>query len=334
MRGGAGNRRGGNLKGATRKRLPGDRYDCGKLKPQPVAGNDRVLAERRALLGLGEEASTLALAAGENALDVALARGWLSEARRAAADTYANLCAIHAPQIVERLGYAQSRSDSAMPSAEVLTPGDYAYREALKRHERGLITDAALARAERQHLRERVDWSRMRSADVYRLFKVAVIEGRGLPPGMDDTAIIKRMRGDGDDPAETAAGSRLQRIRRALSDDHLRELFDVCVIDSWPMWIRCRITGEPVRPAWDRHRVLLDEGLDAVIASQPPRLKSEIMIEATTINPAAEPLPEPVRRYPKRAEVTEYVDHQGNPVRTVVRLQRRARDERESTRGN
>lgn len=73
---------------AGRPRIAGERYENGRLKP--VGPNPRVVAERRALLG-SPEAKGQALKAAENALDLALARGWLSKELHQAAQDYAVL---------------------------------------------------------------------------------------------------------------------------------------------------------------------------------------------------------------------------------------------------
>ena len=73
---------------AGRPRAAGERYASGRLKP--AGPNLRVVAERRALLGVAD-AKGQALKAAENALDLALARGWLSKELRQAAEDYAAL---------------------------------------------------------------------------------------------------------------------------------------------------------------------------------------------------------------------------------------------------
>jgi len=73
---------------AGRPRLAGERYANGRLKP--VGPNAVVLARRRALLG-DPAARGKALAAAENALDLMLARGWLSKDEHQAAQAYGQL---------------------------------------------------------------------------------------------------------------------------------------------------------------------------------------------------------------------------------------------------
>lgn len=69
-----------------RPRKAGARYPGGKLKPEPVAPNERVVAERERLLGpLGT------LEKGDHPMDVALARRWLTEDQHRAGMAYASL---------------------------------------------------------------------------------------------------------------------------------------------------------------------------------------------------------------------------------------------------
>ena len=72
------------LSKAGRPKKEGDRYPGGQLKPP--GPNPVVLANRRAMLGAGVDP-----ARGENALDVALARSWLTEEQHRSARAYARL---------------------------------------------------------------------------------------------------------------------------------------------------------------------------------------------------------------------------------------------------
>lgn len=77
-------RRGNASSRAGRPRKEGERYPSGQLKsPKP---NGRVLGIRQALVGPGGD-----IANAENPLDVALARGWLSEEQHRSARAYAAL---------------------------------------------------------------------------------------------------------------------------------------------------------------------------------------------------------------------------------------------------
>jgi len=69
---------------AGRPRKEGDRYPSGKLKP-PLP-NQRVIAERRILLGGAGDISK-----AENPLDLMLARGWITEDEHRAGRAYAFL---------------------------------------------------------------------------------------------------------------------------------------------------------------------------------------------------------------------------------------------------
>jgi hypothetical protein len=67
-----------------RPRADGERYPCGKLRPP--APNPKVVAERQALLGAGGD-----LTRASHPLDLALARGWITERHHRAGTRYASL---------------------------------------------------------------------------------------------------------------------------------------------------------------------------------------------------------------------------------------------------
>jgi hypothetical protein len=70
---------------AGRPRIAGDRYANGRLKP--IGPNDRVVAERRALLGK-PAAKGLALRSAEGPIELAFERGWLTVELYRAACTF------------------------------------------------------------------------------------------------------------------------------------------------------------------------------------------------------------------------------------------------------
>lgn len=81
-------RRKGSSK-AGRPRKGGDRYACGKLKPE--APNQQLMAVRASMLGVqvGKDGRALGYQNASNPLDLALARGWLTEPRHKAGVAYA-----------------------------------------------------------------------------------------------------------------------------------------------------------------------------------------------------------------------------------------------------
>lgn len=78
-----------------RPRKEGDRYPCGKLKPD-TGPNLRVVELRQLMLG-NDKATGYKLAAAENPLDLAVARGWLTEAHRDTINAYRTLYTIAGP---------------------------------------------------------------------------------------------------------------------------------------------------------------------------------------------------------------------------------------------
>jgi hypothetical protein len=247
VKGGAGSR-----KGTGRPRLGGDRYPSGKLKPdnQP---NAVVVAQRRALLGIEEGAEKVDLSMSENALDLMLARGWITPERHRAARVYASLNR----RIVGGLPRMSQASDPAAPPVDrEKLPADIAYEEAVAKFERKQITAGQLAKAERVHLasyRDLKDWLRLPRKTLAVVFDAMLALPEYWPNPQGDVA----------DPEI----ERLRRIKAALTQDHLRELFGTCCAGNWPQWVILRARGATVIPAhWNRARVLLEEALDVVIS--------------------------------------------------------------------
>lgn len=129
-----------------RPRKSGDRYPSGKLKP--AKPNSRVIEMRRALLG-AKDGDTVDLTKTEHPLDLALARGWLSQERYDAAQLFIRLYrGIRFPVM------AISRDPSDLGS---------------------------LSKDDRAVVAEKLNWANMPSADVNRLFDAVVMSARSTP---------------------------------------------------------------------------------------------------------------------------------------------------------
>lgn len=127
-----------------RPRKSGDRYPSGKLKPD-VKPNARIVAMRRALLG-AREGDNVDLSKTEHPLDLALARGWLTQERYDAAQLFIRLYrGIRFPVM------AVSRDPSDL---------------------------GVLSKEDRALVGEKLNWANMPSADVNRLFDAVVMSAR------------------------------------------------------------------------------------------------------------------------------------------------------------
>lgn len=127
-----------------RPRKSGDRYPSGKLKPD-VKPNSRVVAMRRALLG-AKDGENVDLTKTEHPLDLALARGWLTQERYDAAQLFIRLYrGIRFPVM------AVSRDPSDL---------------------------GVLSKEDRALIGEKLNWANMPSADVNRLFDAVVMSAR------------------------------------------------------------------------------------------------------------------------------------------------------------
>lgn len=130
-----------------RPRKAGDRYPSGKLKP--AKPNARVVEMRRALLG-ARDGEAVDLAKAETPIDLAHARGWLSQERYDAAQRFMRLYrGIRFPMMAV----------SSDPSA----------RGVLSKEDRALVG-------------EKLNWANMPSADVNRLFDAVVMSARLASP--------------------------------------------------------------------------------------------------------------------------------------------------------
>lgn len=131
-----------------RPRKSGDRYPSGKLKPD-VKPNSRVVAMRRALLG-AKDGEAVDLSKTEHPLDLALARGWLTQERYDAAQLFIRLYrGIRFPVM------AVSRDPSDL---------------------------GVLSKEDRALIGEKLNWANMPSADVNRLFDAVVMAARPSTP--------------------------------------------------------------------------------------------------------------------------------------------------------
>lgn len=317
-----------------RPRHTGPRHANGRL--MPPGPNEHVIASRRALLGVTDPATeNVDLSKAENALDLALARGWISPARHRAARTYAQLWNAHARRVLGAIPdmkvthSAQSSlsggDGEGARTAGVMTPADYAMQKAIIDFEDGKITAAALTKAHRVHRSARIDWSRLPPKEVAAIYSAALDEANYRPREFTSNGQLVTTA---EDAQHTRDREKLRRIWSRLHGEAARELFGFCLQESWPQWLWWR-TNEPrqglgewlvwsARAAkWERGRKLIEQALDVVIEETQAKQKR-----------SAEPLPE-IAPPPRRAgafaiERTNYVDPEGNLIRVVERRVRQA----------
>lgn len=127
-----------------RPRKSGARYPSGKLKPD-VKPNSRVVAMRRALLG-AKDGDTVDLSKTDHPLDLALARGWLTQERYDAAQLFIRL-------------YRGIRFPVMQVSRD---PSDL----------------GGMTKEDRAVVAEKLNWANMPSADVNRLFDAVVMSAQ------------------------------------------------------------------------------------------------------------------------------------------------------------
>lgn len=119
-----------------RPRKAGPRHPSGKLVQDKVEPNERIVSIRRAMLGAAE-GDKVDITKAENALDLALERGWLSEDRHRTAQTIAQLHRMadypsprqpvsRAEEATVRSGVEMLQAISSMPQAEVAAIWDAA----------------------------------------------------------------------------------------------------------------------------------------------------------------------------------------------------------------
>ena len=319
-----------------RPRHTGPRHANGRLLPP--GPNERIVAARRALLGGGADPKA-DISVAENALDLALARGWLTPARHRAARSYAQLWNRYARRILGAMPdmkVAQTAQSSlsggdgeGARTAGVMTPADYAMQKAIIDFEDGKITAAALAKAYKVHRTSRIDWSRLPPKEVAAIYSAALDEENWRPRefGPDGRAITTA-----DDARHIRNREKLRRIWGRLGGEAARELFGFALQESWPQWIVWR-ANEPrqglsewlvwsARAAkWDRSRKLLEKALD-VVAEETRAAKPAHDRELVE-----EPAQAPRRAGPYAVERTNYVDPEGNLIRVVERRVRQMEPE-------
>lgn len=232
--------------GRGRPRQTGERDQSGRLRPP--GPNPKVIAERRALVGQDGD-----IARASSPLDLALARGWISQGQHRAGTTYARLYRM------SRLGAPDRDVGFGLPEAPVAEASD----------PRGL--------------REMAD------SEVAAAF---------------DAVFDRVERGDAEARA-SAAFREWKALNALMKPGEQREVFLVCVRDSWPQWIVQRAAGR-FGTRWEAAHGALIAGLNAIDArSRRPRT-------AAPSQPAA-PAPErpPRRTTARRLETTLYIDGEG-----------------------
>ena len=306
-----------SFKKAVNCRQTGERYDNGRLKPP--APNAKVVAARRALLGAAAD-QVVDIRKAENALDVALARGWLTEKHHRAAQAYAaiarnelgRLPVLRGTALQQAMAPAALRvTDEGLGRSGVLTQADYELRSKLAQLDAGKITEREYARAERAHRVAKIDWARVPSADIAAIFDVL----------MENTPMGPIVGADGahNDKPEP---SKLRQVWLRIPPAAARELFDVCVLGQWPSWLVALINRRALNADQHRRYNMLQHGLEMVAeVVSPPRQHSERAATGRSFTLSSDA--DPKRQSPATEEVVNYVTPTGEMLFQAVRKKRR-----------
>lgn len=232
--------------GRGRPRQTGERDASGRLRPP--GPNPKVVAERRALVGQDGD-----IARAASPLDLALARGWISQGQHRAGTTYARLYRM------SRLGAPDRDVGFGLPEQ----PGAEAF--------------------DPRGLREMSD--------------------REVAAAFD--GVFDQVESGDAEARASAAFREWKALNGLMGPAEQREVFLVCVRDSWPQWIVQRAAGR-FGTRWETAHGSLIAGLNAIEA----RSRRARMVKSS---PAPEPAPErSARRMPaRRLETTLYVDGEG-----------------------
>lgn len=310
-----------------RPRKSGERYPGGKLKPQN-GPNAKVVAMRRALLG-ANDGEDVDLTMAENPMDLAFARGWISEPRHRAGKLFANLYrgirmpalkvsrdtsefATAAPSPVDR--YFQA--EEGLEASGVVLPVDAELGEtiskALEDLNAGRIThqqySTILTRADKRHRASKINWANLPAADVARLF--------------DSVMAATRSSGGGNGDALPIVPDMLRELWGTLKPEEARELFTVCCLGRWPEWIVQRVMHSGLEPTvYRRRRKILEAGLDKVADHARAMWQTT---EIPTDEPVREPLNsnEPQTPAVRLLDRTVYVDPDGATLFEVEQVRR------------
>ena len=248
--------RSGSSRGG-RPRKEGERYPSGQLKPP--GPNERVIALRTALLTGGNLGSgPVDITKAENALDLALVRGWITEDRHRGAHRYAGLFRRAmgklpslrvAKPLSDRVGApsALKMEDVTLGKSGVLTPEDHALIAKLGRAD---ISERERTLALKAHRSSHIDWSRLSARELTEIFDAAL-----------ETGAHADYSGQSDEEADLAA---LRFLWTKLRRDQASELFSVCVLGEWPRWITLRIAIRAVIGDDARRQSAFESGIDIV----------------------------------------------------------------------
>lgn len=110
--------------------------------------------------------------------------------------------------------------------------------------------------------------------------------------------------------------ARWKRINAVLTPEQGREVFLVCVCNSWPHWIMQRNAGH-FGTRWEQSRTLLITGLEAVSIALRPIPANRPPVTITPMETGRAPITA------MREESTAYVDAEGALLFEVVRRSRR-----------
>lgn len=314
-----------------RPRKSGDRYPGGKLKPQN-GPNAKVVAMRRALLG-ADDGDEVDLTMAENPMDLAFARGWISEPRHRAGKLFANLYrgirmpalkvsrdtsefATAAPSPVDRYFQAEEGLEVSGVVLPVDTELGETISKALEDLNAGRITHqqyaTILTRADRKRRASKINWANLPAADVARLF--------------DSVMAATRSSGGGSGDALPIVPDMLRELWGTLKPEEARELFTVCCLGRWPEWIVQRVVHGGLEPTvYRRRRKVLEAGLDKVAgharaACRHAALASETPLDVPVHREA--PVSDGPAQMARLVDRTVYVDPEGTKLFEVERIRR------------
>jgi len=254
---------------AGRPKKKGARKPCGRLKPKREIS--RAVEIRSALLGVDPvtgktpDGRKLDITTASNAMDLALARSFISEEMHR---TAARIALIH------------RRADLRGPQCRTQDYHEVEAAAALKFQNFATLPDDEIV------------------ALFDKVFcEVATPEDREARAGTANDLWAVLMNGL--DPAVQS------------------QVYEVCVLESWPQWLVYRCAGKEVPPGFARREAQLQAGLETIA----DRLKRHAPPKPLQpVKPGDRGAPDPVetrRRGPILEQRVLYVDEDGQPIATI-----------------